>query len=260
MIKENIQISSSYSVKDDRFEIEHIPESTLICEISDSFFRFIVKDKRSRIVWLEDFPIYPQSKNARIKQLFEDHTLLSARFWKDVIFLIHGEHKTFVPAELDAKHGLSLLQQLSNSSIESAHITKTENGSFAVNSTEDLLQLLKDYRQDKPAKIVLADSVLEKPTIIFHRFGVSLFTGGQSSNIYHAKSFEDFLRLIEDFEIKPIEICGEVTEYALEYKQLKARLPQVSLAQQVSGIQFSQYFQECPKHRYFLLFCASKRV
>ncbi|KPM49426.1 DUF3822 family protein [Jiulongibacter sediminis] len=253
-----MHIEASYSVKDDRFTIEQIPDSQLLIEISDSFLHFSIADSQNRIVWLEDFPLYPQSKLKRIQQLFSDHPLLSVRFWKKIKVLLHSSKKCFVPADINEEQASQILQTLFKSKFESVLISKTKEGSFAFEAEEELTTFLQEFYPEREPEIVLAESELEENTLIFHQFGLSLFLFNRGMNSYYASSYANTIPILKEKEIQNFKVIGEVTAYALEFKQLAAQFSSVALADKVPGLTFSQYFQECPIHRYYLLFAAAK--
>lgn len=257
MITENIHIEASYSVKDDRFTIEQVPESELIVELSDSFLRFGVSDPHNRIMWLEDFPLYPQSKVRRVKQLFDDHPLLSIRFWKRVKILVHSFKKCFIPSQLDSDEAKEVLKFLYKTEAPETYITKAGHGTFAFEIEPELIDFFEDFYLDKKPEIILADSVLNENMLIFHQSGLSLFIAQKATNTYFASSHEKIIPLLKETDFQSLVVCGEVTAYAMEFKQLSARFSEIKLAEKIPELAFSQYFQECPMHRYYLLFAAA---
>jgi hypothetical protein len=257
LIKQNLHIEASYSVKDDRFTIDQIPDSQLLVEISDSFLHFAILDGRQRFMWLEDFPLYPQSMMSRIKQLFNEHPMLSVRFWKQVKILVHSKKKCFVPSDVTGeKQAIQILQILVGSEPENTLISKTENGLFVYEVEQELISFLNEFYQEEKPEIDLAESGFKENTLIFHQSGVTLFLANQGMNSYFSSSFDKVISLLKENGIQNFKVCGEVTAYAKEFKQLATQFSSVILADQLLDYTFSQYFQDCPMHRYYLLFSA----
>ncbi|WP_304236301.1 DUF3822 family protein [Jiulongibacter sediminis] len=257
MIEENIHTEASYSVKDDRFTIEKIPDSQLIVELSDSFLHFAVSDPENRMVWLEDFPLYPQSKIRRIKQLFNDHPLLSVRFWKTIKILIHSSKKCFIPSNIEPEEAKEILKLLYKKDVSDTMITSVHDGGFVFEAEPELITFLEDFYPEKEVKIELAESFLRTNTLIFHQLGLTLVLIQNGINTYFSSSFEKFIPILKEKNIQDLQVCGEVTGYALEFKQLSGRFSGVKLAEKNQELTFSQYFQDCPMHRYYLLFAAA---
>lgn len=252
----------AFSVTDSRFTIDHIPESELIFELSDTYFRFAIKQLSDhKFVWLEDFTIYQDLDIAEfILNILENHSLLSARFWKVIKFICHSTIKTVIPSHLDDYQidelWHSLYGEVQTNKLR-LHQKIGENTLLFEVLSEPLLAIQSFYG-DKAISIRPVESIVypatRKTMLLFYRNGLQVFKGFEHFVSYAANDFESIKKVLNISEAQKIEVLGEVTEYSNIYRSLKNSYPQLQLSPSKGNLVFSQYFQDIPKHRYFIIF------
>ncbi len=261
MIDNELHISPAYFIEDDRFTIEEIADSKLTIEISDSFFRFSIKNELDKIVWLEDFSLAKARNTAdHVQSIIENHRFLSVRFWDKIQVLIHAKQKTFVPIHLENQSLADrYLQSLFGLPMEST-IQLSKRGSYLYHTNEEILNFFKEFYPEDKLILHLADSALENEPahmLIFHQEGASLFVHENHQNVFFVNDLKAVIEYIKNKDLSNVKLCGEITEYAKNYKVLENAGLKAELIKHAGDLRFSQYFQDCPFHRYYLLFRAS---
>ena len=252
----------AFSVTDTRFTIDQIPESELIFELSDTYFRFAIKTiSNHKFVWLEDFTLYQDIDVADfIMDILNNHHLLSARFWKNIKFICHSTIKTVIPSHLDDYQIDELWHSLYGEAMPNKlrlHQKIGENTLLFEVMSKPLIAIQSFYAEKniviKPIEAVVYPAT-RKTMLLFYRNGLQVFKGFEHFVSFAANDFESVKKVLDISETQKIEVLGEVTEYSNIFRTLKNSYPQLQLSPSKGSLVFSQYFQDIPKHRYFIIF------
>lgn len=92
-------------IKDDTFSVDHISDYCLSLQISSKLFRLCITDAaRSRCMLLEDYQFsnisHPDQLISILQEIYEDHHLLQAGYWKSVKLALKTPNFSVVPNAL----------------------------------------------------------------------------------------------------------------------------------------------------------------
>ena len=92
-------------IKDDTFSVDHLSEYCLSLQISSKLFRVCITDAaRNRCLLLEDYQFshvqHPDQLIEVLQQIYDDHHLLQAGYWKSVKLALKTPNFSLVPNAL----------------------------------------------------------------------------------------------------------------------------------------------------------------
>ncbi len=106
-------------VKDDVFDVDLIAQYILSLQLGNDSFRFCVVDSVfKKCLWLEDYNFQPvfsaeQTIN-QLEQIYDEHQVLRAGFWKDIRLSFRNQNFTLVPNVLFKSQNASDYLKVSN--------------------------------------------------------------------------------------------------------------------------------------------------
>ncbi len=251
MIEETRHISPDFEVTDERFDIAGISESVLIIETAPYFLRIAVKDGSQIYRVLENYPIVKKwPDESWLKDLFENHRLLSARFWKQVKWLVHSESKTRIPAKIDPKRAREVLKVLTAHFQENDEVIIQDDLVFAINGV--LYQWISGFYPDSdltifPVDLFFPEKMQGQAMLFFYLNGYGYF---EKHSSYFSSHIENIYPLLN--KDKRTLVLGEVTKYDRVYRSMELEFP-VTLGSGSIDNKLTQYFSETPLHRYFCI-------
>lgn len=254
-----VEIVPNIDITDDRFTIDQINESHLIIEINQRFIRLAVKNPEHIFMILQEYILHADKK-FNLEEFAAQNKWLSVRFWKKITLILHSTKKTFVPGAMDeelakkawvcmygkpAPHTL-ILQQV------------FDDYTLVYSGPEILIDFFKKhFNLNDNLEILPIEALISWNTdtiyLVFERKSCHVFYRKSGFNSYFLASEN-----IDDLALKPkkVVLMGEITKYAVEFKKLENTFDEVNLADFLENVRFSQYLDEIPKHRYFLIFNA----
>jgi hypothetical protein len=251
--KETEYIDPHLSIKEEYFDVDIIPESRLIIEIGKTYFRFALKHKK-QFVCLEDYN-YPENLAcvSFLKELFNQHPFLSARFWKSIKIIIHSEKKTFVPVYIMVPETNQIWEALFGEN-EKDYIIQSavlDNGTLIYQSKREMLDFLKAFYTKTPFEIIPAEVVLMplKEEQIVYTDGQGFNLAFQGNSYYHS----EWKKVVGLMEEKKFKLIGEITKYAKPFRQMEAAQLGITLPTSLA-LKSSPLFRDLPQHRYFIIF------
>jgi len=91
-------------IKDDKFDAENLDQYTLLTQLGVRDLQVAVVDSADRLIFFEDYIFNGLNSHDELmgvlRSLYESHELLTAGFWKGVIFSIKNNHLVQVPDSL----------------------------------------------------------------------------------------------------------------------------------------------------------------
>jgi hypothetical protein len=251
--KETEYIDPHLSIKEEYFDVDIIPESRLIIEIGKTYFRFALKHKK-QFVCLEDYN-YPENLAcvSFLKELFNQHPFLSARFWKSIKIIIHSEKKTFVPVYIMVPETNQIWEALFGEN-EKDYIIQSavlDNGTLIYQSKKEILDFLEGFYTNSLFEIVPAEVVLMplKEDQIVYTDGIGFNFTFQGNSYYHT----EWQKIVSLMPNKKFKLIGEITKYAKSYRKMEAANLDISLPSSLSN-EATPLFRDLPQHRYFIIF------
>ncbi|WP_259016842.1 DUF3822 family protein [Emticicia fluvialis] len=281
-------ISPSFEVKDDRFDVSQIADCHLLIEAGHDRFRFAVYNTIHEVVmWLEDYHVFSLFKHsqllATVKQIYKNHPFLSANYWKSIRLTVSTNHFTLIPDELyqpdDMAKYLNFAAGKNLSELEQAFEFKHgHSGIVNVFSVEkELVNWLKEMYPAKKItpqpllSTLIEGSIKDKTNTGLHLYfeenyvSVVYFQDARlhfcnrlqyrtaQDMVYYVMFIMNELTLDADV---PVRFYGEITTFSEGFVLLNKTFKNIEFAANPSRIKFSQYFEEMPEHRYYTLFCS----
>lgn len=275
-------------VSQDSFDKKRIAHCTLCIEIDDSRFRFcFVEDQSKQCVWLEDYA-FDTFLNAReyldtLKSLVGEHPFLSSDQWKDIRVSVNTHEFTLIPVPLFRKEYAADYLQLatgwpvqSDSRVHYQLLPAIEaNSVFSVpNAWSDWLmnqyplQNIEFYHLTSPLIVGALVSHTEYGaerllTIHLEQNYFTMVVTEQQRLLfcnrfpYHTSSELTYLILfsLNQLQISPdsikVKLYGEITQYSELYAELSRFLPELSFGKNPANLDYIDYFEDIPEHRYF---------
>ena len=275
-------------IKDPHFEIDRLHNYSLSLHLGHRDFQLLITDTSSqRCMLLEDYVFYEESSSQQkleiLSQIFDDHHLLLARFWKSITFSWKNKKFSLVPAALYSEKSMSSYLRLNgpfdhdNDKIFTAYHS---SGDF-VNvfaGEKDIAEFIESTYQDREVTYIHQSSVLLDGALgrlagvgpgvllFIDRFSIhiAVYSPGKLRfyNQYPIKKFEDYFKYINlvskelslDFRSVPIITYGYMGQNTPHYQALKKNLSGLKMGEKPSDLKFSYVFDEILDHQYFDLF------
>jgi hypothetical protein len=254
--EEIIHIIPEYSIQDERFDISQIVESELIIETGPGLFRIAVKDTHGYFRILEDYSFPGKHPSEKwLDALFSGHRLLSARFWKNIKWLVHSENKTRVPCSVSIEKADELLKAFIPGVAECDDrvlVQADEQCSYVYTANKQTDDFLHQFYTGKGIETISADCFLathfSEPVLLFYPDGYGYF---DSKNSYFSNRIEALFPLFN--KELTIHVFGEVTKYSRKFRELEHDFKLILGVSDNGKMKLSQYFSESPVHRYFCI-------
>jgi hypothetical protein len=272
--------------KDASFNIDSLEKYELLVQFGSNDLQIAVIDaESSKILIIEDY-ILPgiTGLNERLdcfKQIFNDHHLLLANFWKEIKIGIKCRKYSIVPQSLfDDKNPQVYLDVNApfDSKSETIQVTSIDKlGIKIIFSVET--HLLDQIRASYP--VAGFKTTPQCGSLIL---GLKDFPGGNNENILYlfidrfvlhlvvfknnqlnyynqfaVTKFEDYIRFISmviadqelDISRDNFILWGFLGSGASQYGELKKHYPRIKLGQRPPGLVFGHAFDEFPEYQYF---------
>ena len=285
--------SASYKlikkIKDDKFNIDNLHHYSLILQIGIRDFQLCVVDSRNNnCLILEDY-ILGSIKSYReltgvLENIFDDHHLLKAGFWKNVKVAFKNNKFSLVPAPLFSNSYtpdyLKLNVKIDESKEEFLyykHIKTDAVNTFAVNKI--LFQWLnKLYPNIKlgfiPQSSGLIEGVLSqlkhyKPNNLFlyvDRFKLHIITTRDGKLEYYnqfvIKQFSDYIKYImtvlqglgHDQKKTPVVLWGYIGKQSPHFHEFAKYIKNLSFGDRPDFLKYGYIFDELQDHHFFDLY------
>jgi hypothetical protein len=277
----------SKRIKDDQLNVDHLSEYDLLLQISNDLFRVCIIDSQNhRCLFIEDYEFsavfFPEQIISHLENIYDEHQLIQAGFWKSIKLSFKTRNFTLVPASLfDKEHAADYL--LLNSEINSTeNIYYYQQSSMeAVNVFSAEKKIAEWFINAYPSRSIkflhhtcsFLEGNLHKDNkgqkSLYLNIEKNLFTATvvQNKTVEFCNSFnytspEDFVYFVMYIfdqmklnpEATPVVIWGEIDSSSLIYHKLYKYIRFLSLGERPKGLKFSYQFDECFDHRYFDLF------
>jgi hypothetical protein len=276
-------------VKDDVFDVDLISQYILCLQAGSDSFRFCVVDAVfKKCLWLEDysFPaIFGEEEMiAQLEQIYYEHQVLRAGFWKEIKLTFRNPYFTLLPTELFRPENMSDYLRLSSGLIFprtdirfEQHLThhfvnvfKAED--FVVNwfrAAYPMRELTVAHQNSAFMEGVFQQKTTNTErvmTVSVERNYVTLVVSQNKQlefcNTFSYQNEQDFVYYVmlamDGLQLNPEEckviLHGEIVETSLIFNHLFKYVRFVSFGNRPSHLRFSYRFDEVLDHRYFDLY------
>jgi hypothetical protein len=272
-------------VKDASIDIDHLEKYLLCIQIGMRDVQIMVADSRTnQCLLLEDYIIEEYDsiaeKKAFLQQIFEQHHLLMARFWKNILLSFKSDKFCLVPLAYFSKESARDYLQL-NAQIDSENegvgyykINKLDAANIFCFEKEILSWIRELYGKDRVRvthqsgmlinSFMSLGKALHQPqlSIYIDRFILHLAVHHKNEltfyNQFHIKSFEDYTKYIglvtKEFGLNlpssKISLYGFIKEKSAHFNKLKDQFPQIEIGQRPSYLKYGFVFDEVADHQY----------
>ncbi len=272
-------------VKDDRFDEELLHQYDLLIQTGPKDFQLAVIDsKDNRILVLEDYAMGNVQSHSELlltlKDLFDDHALLKAGFWKSVKIGIKNNKFCQVPESLFVEHKASDYLKFNatvDESKEKILICKSSvaNSVTVFSVQEDLLSWLNTIYQNTShhffhQSAALIEGVLkqshraESPLYIYvDRFKLHILSAQNGKLIYYnqfpIKQFPDYVKYIMlvlngltmDQHTSGVVLWGYIGKNSPHYQEFVKYIRNVTFGERPKHLKFSYLYDEVQEHHFF---------
>lgn len=276
-------------IKDDKFEVDNLHHYTLLLQIGIRDFQLCVVDSRNnKCLLLEDFILASVNSYGQLTELlenvFDDHHVLKAGFWKNIKVAIKNNKFSLVPTSLFSKS--SVLDYLKHNvkvdpnreePLYYKHIKTDAVNTFTIN------KVLYNWLQEKytnlnigylPQSSGLIEGVLNqikrhKPNNIFlyvDRFKLHIITTRNGKLEYYnqfvIKQFSDYIKYImtvmqglgHDQKSTPVILWGYVGKQSPHFHEFAKYIRNLSFGDRPDFLKFGYMFDELQDHHFFDLY------
>ncbi|ABG59918.1 DUF3822 family protein [Cytophaga hutchinsonii] len=279
------------SIKDSRFETEHLAKYHLSFQVNFELFRICIVDGDSnRCLFLEDYTLADiYTTNDLLEQLdilFEDHILIKAGFWKSITVGFKNTQFSLIPEALFEKdylkEYLTLNTTLDREPDEEYHFYK-QRQTEAVNVFATNQRLTSWFNKTYPLKQVryvhhtasMIEGIMlqkdknaaEKSVFIqVEQYFLTIIVK-QGKKLIFCNSFtfntsEDFVYFIlfvfDQLELNPekcpVVVFGEITHDSESFSKLYKYIRHLTFGSKPEFVRFGYQFDEVFDHRYFDLY------
>ncbi len=266
-----------YKITDERFDVSRIDQYDLCIEAGTGRFRFFLRSALdSTVIWLEDYYLRGGGNFAEgtemLEKIYADHGFLQASFWNNVHVSLITPFHLICPEELfmpdREKDYLNTVfdYRLSEGFLFGSkwfgqsgllfgypeYLRAFFSGkypvdkiSFQMSAAKASSHLINGADPENTVHIYLDDTYI---TFYFvdPRHGIQAERFPLSS--------DDYTELVRNFENRLCFVFGELTLYSPVFRTLQGLCRNIKFGTHPNGINFSQYFQDMPQHRYAGLF------
>ena len=283
-------VSPIVAIRSDSFDAAETEQSVLCVEVGKEHLRFAYLDAKKRLSWLEDFSfpslLTERSLADNLPAIFQDHPVLSAGPWQQVLVTVNSPAFTLIPKSLFRKEYASSYMTLMRGSAlpphEYAHFFEHPTDSFVsvfnvehrlANYIAGVYPLQNITFVHQTSALIWASAAVEKRLVstqnlllYFEDEFVTVILRSNHAlrycNRFGFKTPQDLtyyiLYVLEELRLEPysvnILLYGEITSFADSYVQLSEFLPHMMFGQTPVGMQFNGDFDDLPEHRYLSLY------
>jgi hypothetical protein len=276
-------------IKDERFDVDLISHYNLMIHVGSRDLQIgIIDPTEEKMLWLEDFVFPSLSSNEELlgtlEQLFDDHPLLKAAFWKSVKVSIKNNKFVQVPEVLyveDSKEEYLQFNASLNAGTECVQ-TVTNKHSKAATVFTVPRQLKEWFEQLYPAtnliflhqSAVLIEGVTrisemrkDYPLYIFvDRFRLHILAAKQGKLIYYnqfvIRQFSEYVKYIMlvmktlnfDQQKSQIVLWGYIGKNSPHYNEFYKYIHNVVFGYRPKYLKFGYLFDEIQDHHFFDLY------
>lgn len=281
-------ISPSFEIKDDRFDVSQIADCHLLIEVGHDRFRFAVFNSVHNVVmWLEDYHVFSIFKHSQvlttIKDIYRSHPFLSANYWKTIRLTVNNNYFTLIPEELYQPDEMTKYLNFAagKNLTEYEQVFEFKHSQFGVVNVfsveKELISWLKEMYPAKkisplPVLSSLIEGIIKDNTnkglhLYFEENHVSLVYFQDAKlhfcNRFQYRTAQDMVYyvmfIMNELALEtnvPVTFYGEITSFSEGYALLNKTFRNIEFAGNPARVKFSQYFEDMPEHRYYTLFCS----
>ncbi|MCY7356922.1 MAG: DUF3822 family protein [Rudanella sp.] len=283
-------MSPIVAIRQNSFDAAQTEQSVLCVEVGKDHLRFAYLDSQKRLAWLEDFSfpslLTERSLADNLPAIFQDHPVLSAGPWQQVLITVNSPAFTLIPASLFRKeYATSYMTLMRGSALpphEYAHFFEhVPDGFTSVFNVEHRLAnylagvypLQNTTFVHQTSALITASAAVEKRLVSTQNlllyfedeFVTTILRSNHAlryCNRFGFKNPQDLtyyiLYVLEELRLEPysvnILLYGEITPFADSYRHLSEFLPHMMFGQTPTGIHFNGDFDDLPEHRYLSLY------
>lgn len=276
-------------IKDERFDVDHINQYNLLIHVGARDLQVgVVDSAENRMLLLEDF-VFPSLSSqdellGTLEQLFDDHALLKAAFWKKVNVSIKNNKFIQVPEPLFVAGSETEYLQFNahvNSANESVHTVKNKlTGAVTIFTAprefEEWIETLYPNTELRyiHQSAVIIEGVTEvsrgrndNPLYIFvDRFRLHVIYAQQGKLIYYnqfiIKQFSEYVKYIMlvmktlnlKQESSQVVLWGYIGKNSPHYKEFYKYINNVVFGNRPKFLRFGYMFDELQDHHFFDLY------
>ncbi len=282
------QLFPTVKVSLDSFDEKRIAHCTLCIEIDESRFRFcFIEEETKRCVWLEDYAfdtfLNAREYLAKLKMLVAGHPYLSSDQWKDIRVAVNTHDFTLIPASLFRKEYASEYLQLATgwpagteSRVLYQLVPKIDAYtifSIPIPWTDWLLNLfplqnIEFYHLTCPLIIgaLVSHGEYQVPKLLTihleQNYFTMILTEEQKLLFCNRFPYQNpaeltylILFTMDQLAVLPeqthVKLYGEITPYSELYSELRKFIQELRFGKNPGGLQYIDYFEDIPEHRYF---------
>jgi hypothetical protein len=275
-------------IKDEKFDEENLHQYTLLVQLGARDMQLGITNPDNRILLFEDYVFNdvksPGEQLAIVRDLYDNHPLLTAGFWKNVVFSIKSNKFVQVPAALFVETSAAEYLRFN------AHIDPTqEDVLFCRNEqldsitvyaiSRELLKWLTGIYTNSSLKFVhqsaaLIEGVLRAASarsgaplyLYVDRFKLHVLAAKDNKLIYYnqfpIKHFADYVKYIMlvlnalgmDQQTSQIVMWGYIGRNSPHYHEFIKYIRNVSFGERPDHLKFGYLFDEVQEHHFFDLY------
>ena len=283
-------MSPIVAIRQDSFDSAQTEQSVLCVEVGKEHLRFAYLDAKKRLSWLEDFSfpslLIERSLADNLPAIFQDHPILSAGPWQQVLVTVNSPAFTLIPTPLFRKeYATSYMTLMRGSALpphEYAHFFEQPNDNFVsvfnvehrlANYLAGVYPLQNTTFVHQTSAIIRASAAVEQRLVstqnlllYFEDEFVTIILRSNHAlrycNRFGFKNPQDLmyyiLYVLEELRLEPysvnILLYGEITPFSDSYTSLSEFLPHMMFGQTPAGMRFNGDFDDLPEHRYLSLY------
>lgn len=275
-------------IKDERFDEENLHQYSLLIQLGPRDFQACVVDESNVVLLLEDYVFNnvesPEQQVEVVKELYDNHPLLMAGFWKNVTFSIKSNKFVQVPGQLFVEASAAEYLKF-NAQIE----TDKDKILFCSNAQIDsvtvyvaplpLYSWLTSIYQNASLRFIhqstaLIEGVLRisrqrdaMPLYLYvDRFKMHILAARGGHLIYYnqfpIKHFADYVKYIMlvltalgmDQQTSQVMMWGYIGNNSPHYLEFVKYIRNVSFGERPDHLTFGYVFDELQEHQFFDLY------
>jgi hypothetical protein len=275
-------------IKDERFDEDNLHLYSLLVQLGPRDLQVGVVDKSNRMLLFEDFVFndtYSSQHQLQIvKQLFDNHALLTAGFWKTVIFSLKNSKFVQVPAELFVESSASeYLKFNAHIDYDSDKVLSCSNGSLDSVTVylipKALHEWLTEVYKNTTLKFVHQSSALiegviresdkeaESPLYLYvDRFKLHILAARDGKLLYYnqfaIKHFADYVKYIMlvlsalgmNQQTSRVVMWGYIGKNSPHFHEFAKYIRNVTFGGRPDNLSFGYLFDELQEHHFFDLY------
>lgn len=275
-------------IKDEKFDEENLHQYTLLVQLGARDLQLGITDPDNRILLFEDYvfsDVKSQAEQLKIvRDLYDSHALLTAGFWKSVIFSIKSNKFVQVPASLFVETSAAEYLRFNahiDADVEDVLWCRNEQlDSITVYAvSKDLVKWLNSIYVNAPLKFIhqsaaLIEGVLRaasartsSPLYLYvDRFKLHILAAKNGQLIYYnqfpIKHFADYVKYIMlvlnalgmDQQTSQIVMWGYIGRNSPHYHEFIKYIRNVSFGERPDHLTFGYLFDEVQEHHFFDLY------